>query len=151
MKHQSYNWFYKVNKGWGTIENVVLILVLGLLLVIIAYFITSSAVVVNEYNDKDLIEKVARNYFSNLSRQAKNVDFFNNMSDGEFSHIPLTSEYTRSGKFSILVETETQPGGDKKIIMTFRKPAATSYDDPLMVISTLIEVPEGIDSNYYFE
>lgn len=138
------------NKGWGTIETLILIFVLGVLLVLVAHFVTSTALVVNEINDQEVIEQIALSYLGKVAKEARQVDFFDSMSDGEFPPVPLTSEYTKAGTFSILVETETFEDDSKKVIMTFRKPSSISYEDPMMTISSIIEPPENYQNpNFY--
>ena len=132
----------KINGGWGTIEVLVLILVIGIIALIVINGMTTTVVVVEEVNDKDKIEKLATGYLNAVYDKAKTSSFYDSMTEGDFPPIPMTSVYTDSGRYSVFVETENESDNSKKISISYRKVASTSYSEPVMVLSTIIEDPE---------
>lgn len=129
--------------GWGVVESLILICVVGIIALIIINGLTTTALVFNQVGDKDQIEKLATSYLNHVKEQATSQSFYENMPEGEYPPIPLLSEYTDSGRYSVIVETIFQEDKSKKVLITFRNPGSTTFEDPLMVLSVVIEDPQS--------
>jgi hypothetical protein len=128
-------------KAFGLIEIMVLIIVIASILFILLNGMTTTAVVVKEVNNRETVKELATSYLNNVYKRAKKPEFYENMPAGDFPPIPLTSNYTGSGNFAVTVEVERESLNSKKVTITYAKPGATSFDDPILVYSTVIKKP----------
>lgn len=130
-------------KGWGLVEVLVLIVIIGILLLVLLKGITTSVVVVKDIDSNDQALSLSTNYLNRVVSESSRSEFYENLSNGDFPPIPLTSDYTVSGKYSVYVQTEKINSRSKKVTITYRTSSSTSYDDPIVTVSTIIEAPEN--------
>lgn len=133
------------HRGIGIIEMSIIIIIIGIVLIILINGITTTAVVVEEVNNRDKIKEMATAYLNQVYDKASNKLFYDNLTESSFPPIPLTSEFTDAGNYSVAVETTLEDRYSKKVTITYRNPAATSFSDPILVLSTIIE-----DSRYSY-
>ncbi|MEW5821876.1 MAG: hypothetical protein AB1782_16905 [Cyanobacteriota bacterium] len=133
---------HKKLKGWGLVESLILICIVGLIALVIINGMTTTALVMTETGNKERIEEIANSYLNEVYEKSKDKTFYNNIDEGEFPPVPLVSKYTDSGKYTVLVETTQESENSKKITITFSNPGSTSRTEPIMIFSTIVKDPE---------
>lgn len=135
-------------KGVGIIEIIILIVVVGIIAAYLINAMTTTAVVMDELGKQDDIKNIARSYLSTVAEKAQKFDFYTHMRKSDLPPVPLTSEYTDSGRYTIEVDKEDVDRDSVKVTMTFRKSSETSFSEPVFVASTVIHSPERKADSY---
>lgn len=127
--------------GWGLVEILVLIVIIGILLLVLLKGITTSVVVVKDIDSNEQVTALSTNYLNRVIGMSRKVEYYDDLAIGDFPPIPLTSDYTASGKYTAYVETEKVDSNSKKVSITYQPVSSTSFDDPIVTLSTIIEAP----------
>lgn len=104
--------------------------------------ITSTSVVEMELNDKDVAKKLGSTYINYLYEKSRSPQFYDNIYEGSFPPIPLTSEFTNAGEYTVYTDTTFLDNGNLSITVTYRYPAQPSFSEPIIVLSGEIPSPE---------
>lgn len=129
--------------GAGTIQVLVLILVIGIILLVILDGVTTSVVVMKQLDYSEQTKKLAISYLEVLSQRSEDKEFFENMQKIDIPPVPLTSEYTLNGFYSVNIYTETLSRDKVKVFITYRLSSEPSFSDKENVYSTIITDSEN--------
>jgi hypothetical protein len=131
----------RTNKGFGTIETILLIMVIGIIFIIILNGITTTAVVMNEVDDLDRVKELGATYLNLVNEKAGSDEFYETIDEGWHPPVPLTSEFTDAGNYMATIEIIEESQTSKQIIISYRKPGSLSFEEPFVVLSTVLNDP----------
>lgn len=128
-------------KGYNTTSIILLIFVVGIIAVIIMSGTTSTYVAIKETDDLRRATILGKAYLFDLQEKAVSRNFYNSIASNNFPPIPLGSNYTDAGEYSVSMDSKIINGDSKKITISFRNPSAPSFAKPIVVLSTIIKKP----------
>ena len=128
--------------GFGIVEAVLLILIIGIIMLVIINGMTTTALVVKEVNDRDRVIELGKNYLNNLYEKAKDDSFYESIETGSFPPVPAGSVYTDAGNYDVQIDVSPEENNSRIVRITFRKPADTSFSKPVAVLEVKIEDPD---------
>lgn len=131
-----------VSNKTGILGVLALILIIGVIIVININGIATTVVVIDELDNKKTVEEMATSYLNTVYEKVQNKYFFDQLGLSNIPPLPLTSEYTGSGNYSVETEINILNDHETEIIMTYKRSSDTSFDKPILVASTIVKNPE---------
>lgn len=134
----------KKSSGFSLMETVIAIMIMSVMAVFLASAMPHEYAVSNESQDLIKASDLAQKYTEEVKYQLKTLANYENAVEGTTPPVPVTSQMTAMGYFTVSTNVENVGRTDredflKEITVTYTKRGSTN---PLSKISTIVVKPQ---------